>query len=355
MRKKLLALLLTAAMTVGFAGCSGNNAQTDNQSTTTEASQQPEATTTEGEASEATTDETTELPDITVNVGVLAGPTGVGAAKIMNDSKNGETVLNYNFTVEAENSNIVAAVSNGELDIAAIATNVASNLYNKTDGGVQIIALTTLGVLYILENGDSINSIADLEGKTIIAPGQGANPEYVLKHLLQENGVNATVEFMTAEEVIAKMNNGEADVCMLPVPAATALQMKNENVRTALDLTAEWNALNSGSQLTMGAVIVRTEFAEQYPEVVKQFLEEYTSSIEYVKTNIDEASQLVADFGITANAQIAANAIPQCNLVAITGAEAIKSAIAGYYDVLYAADPASVGGAIPGEDFYFAG
>ena len=354
MKKKILALLLTAAMTVGFAGCSGNNAQADNESTTTEASDQSEATTTEDE-SEATTDEASELPDITVNVGVLSGPTGVGAAKLMNDSKNGETVLNYNFTVETENSNIVAAVSNGELDIAAIATNVAANLYNKTDGGVQIIALNTLGVLYILENGDEINSIADLEGKTIVAPGQGANPEYVIKHLLQENGVNATVEFMTADEVIAKMNNGEATVCMLPVPAATALQMKNENVRTALDLTAEWDALNSGSQLTMGAVVVRTEFAEQYPEVVKQFLEEYTASIEYVKTNVDESSQLVADFGITANAQIAANAIPQCNLVAITGAEAIKSAIAGYYDVLYAADPASVGGEIPGENFYFAG
>ena len=352
MKKKILALLLTAAMSIGFAGCSSAE---QTEANTTDASAQPEATTTEDEASEATTQETTELPDITVNVGVLSGPTGVGAAKLMNDSKNGETVLNYNFTVETENSNIVAAVSNGELDIAAIATNVASNLYNKTDGGVQIIALNTLGVLYILENGNEINSISDLEGKTIIAPGQGANPEYVIKHLLQENGVNATVEFMTAEEVIAKMNNGAATVCMLPVPAATSLQMKNENIRTALDLTAEWDALNSGSQLTMGAVVVRTEFAQQYPEVGKQFLEEYTASIEDVKTNVDEASQLVADFGITANAQIAAKAIPQCNLVAITGAEAIKSAIAGYYDVLYAADPASVGGAIPGEDFYFAG
>lgn len=350
MKKKIMALLLAAAMTVGFAGC-GSAGQSE---TTTTQAADIEATT-EGEAAEGTTEADTQLPDITINVGVLSGPTGVGAAKLMNDSKNGETVQKYNFTVEAENSNIVAAVSNGELDIAAIATNVAANLYNKTDGNVQIIALNTLGVLYILENGDTINSISDLEGKTIIAPGQGANPEYVLKHLLQENGVNATVEFMTAEEVIAKMNSGEATVCMLPVPAATSLQMKNENVRAALDLTAEWDALNSGSQLTMGAVIVRREFAEQYPEAVEQFLEEYSASIEYVKTNVEEASQLVADFGITANAQIAANAIPQCNLVAITGAEEIKSAIAGYYDVLFAADPASVGGAIPGEDFYFAG
>ena len=352
MKKKILALFLAAAMTMGFAGCNNGGAQTETTTAAPDAEANTEATT---EAATEATTEAEQLPDITINVGVLAGPTGVGAAKLMNDSKNSETAQKYNFTVETENANIVAAVSSGELDIAAIATNVASNLYNKTEGGVQIIALNTLGVLYILENGNTVNSIADLEGKTIIAPGQGANPEYVLRYLLEQNGVNADIQFMTAEEVTAKMVSGEATLCMLPVPAATAVQMKNPDVHSALDLTVEWDKLNNGSTLTMGAVIVRKQFAEEHPEAVKKFLEEYTASIEYVKSNVEDAAQLVADFGITANAQIAAKAIPQCNLVAITGAEEIKAAISGYYEVLFAADPKAVGGKIPGEDFFFAG
>lgn len=357
MKKKLLSLALTLALTLTFTACNGGNG--NGEATTAEETTTAETTaevTTE-ETTEATTEPEATLPDVTVNVAVLSGPTGIGAVKLMQDAANGSAALNYNFTVETDNSNIVAAVSNGEVDIAAVATNVASNLYNKTSGGVKIAAVTAYGVLYFLENGDTINSISDLKGKTIYTTGQGANPEYILNYLLEQNGLkpgeDVTIEFMTAEEVTAKMVSGEAGVCMLPVPAVTAILKKSETARLALSVTDEWNKLDNGSTLTMSACIVRTEFAEQYPEVVNQFLKEYEASINYVKDNPEDISEAVASYGITPNAAIAAAAIPDCNLTFISGADEIKNVISGYFDVLFNADPKAIGGKMPGDDFYF--
>ena len=343
--KKLISLMLAAALCAGLlAGCGTQKQEETAPETTAPVETTPAPT------------ETTSTERETVNLAMLSGPTGVGAAKLLHDNAAGETALDYNVTIASDPANeVVPKLNSGELDIAALSTNLAATLYQKTDGGIKLIALNTLGVLYILENGDTIHSIADLAGKTIYATGQGSNPEYVLNYLLEQNGLipgeDVTIEWKASEELAALMASGEAQVCMLPVPAATAVQMKNEDVRAVLDLTQVWNdTVGAESQLTMGCVAVRTAFLEEHPEAVEAFLEEYAASIDYVKNNPEEAAPMVAEFGITANEQIALKAIPDCNLVCITGGE-IQSSIQSYYEMLYAADPTSIGGAMPDDAF----
>ena len=305
---------------------------------------------------ESAAPEETQVEKETVHLAVLAGPTGVGAAKLLSDNEAGTTANEYEVTVAASPDELTGKLISGELDMAALSTNLAATLYQKSEGKVQLAALNTLGVLYLLENGEEIQSMADLKGKTIYAFGQGANPEYVLRYLLKENGLtmgeDVTVEFKANEEIAAAMASGEATVAMLPVPAATTVLMKNQSVRTALDLTEEWNKVTEDSQLTMGCIVVRTEFAQQHPQAVKAFLEEYAQSVEYMKTHSEEAAELVAQFGITGNAEIAKAAIPQCSLVCITGEE-MRETIQGYYEVLFAAEPSSVGGKLPDDGFYY--
>ncbi len=294
----------------------------------------------------------------TVNFAALKGPSGVGAAKLIADSEAETTANHYVVTLAGDNSEVVAGLSNGSIDIAAMASNVAANLYQKTGGGVQVVAVSGLGVLYLLENGTSVQSMADLKGQTLYATGQGANPEFVLNYLLRENGVEpeeVDLQWRTADEITALMASGEAKLCMLPVPAATGVLMKNPDVREALDLSAEWDDLKNGSRLTMTTLVVRTEFAQEHPQAVADFLEDYRASVNYVNGNPAEAAELVAEYGITPNAKIAEAAIPKCALVCITGVNDIQGAVQGYYEVLWEADPQSIGGGMPDDGFYWAG
>ncbi len=299
-----------------------------------------------------------------VNFAVLTGPTGVGAVSLMEANDAGTTLNSYTVSAVADNSQIRDGLINGDYDIAAVATNVASVVYNKTQGGIQVIALNTLGVLYILERGDTIHSVADLAGKTIYSPGQGANPEYALKYILTQNGLTVStpteeaadadvnIVFDDASVIQTKLASGEIDVAMLPVPAATAVLIQNEDVRSALDMTAEWDALGTGGQLTMGCVAVRAEYARENPEAVKQFLTDYEASINAVKADVDHAAQLCEQYGIVPKAAIAKRAIPDCSLTFISGAD-MRTTLEPYYQVLFDADPASIGGAMPGDDFYW--
>lgn len=304
------------------------------------------------------TAEATPTPEVrqTVNLAMLKGPTGMGAAKLLADNEAGTTANDYQVTIAADPQELLGKLTSGELDISALPTNVAATLYNKTDGDIQIIALNTLGVLYILENGDTVQSMADLAGKTIYAPNKGSNPEYVLNYLLRENGLepgsDVDIQWKTSDEIAALMAGGEAKLCMLPVPAATSVMMQNQEVRPALDLTEEWENVTDAGVLTMGCVVVRTAFAQEHPEAVDAFLEEYAQSIDYVKGDVEQAAQLVAQFEITPKAAIAQAAIPQANLVCITG-DQVRENIQGYYHVLFQADPTSIGGSIPDDAFYY--
>lgn len=344
-RTRISALFLALALLVGLlAGCT----QQPSEPTATPSAQPVESTQPSQEPV------TAERPE--VNLAMLSGPTGMGAAKLMADNTDGLTLNDYIVTVAAQPTDLTGKLTSGELDIAALPTNVAAALYNKTNGAIQMLALNTLGVLYILENGDSIQSIADLAGKTIYATGQGANPEYVLNYLLRENGlepgVDVTIEWKaTGEEVSALMISGEAEIAMLPVPAATSVLMQNSEVRAAIDLNDAWTEAGAQGTMTMGCVVVRTEFAQENPQAVENFLEEYEESITYVSENPEEAAALVVEAGIVPKEPIAKAAIPQANLVCITGEDMLG--IQDYYRVLWDADPASIGGAIPDDAFYY--
>ncbi len=289
---------------------------------------------------------------------VLSGPTGVGAAKLISDQMalpESERLF-ASATVVADNNEINNALINGSADVAAIATNVAANLYAKSDGAIQVLAVNTLGVLYILEKGDSVHSFSDLSGKTIYATGQGANPEYVLNHLLTSNGVDpesVQIEWMTAQEVSAKMVSSESAICMLPVPAATALMLQDETVRQAISLSDAWDELGTGA-LAMGCIVARTDYIEENPDAIQSFLTKYQESISYVSAeeNRQDAAQLVAELQITPSAAVAEAAIPQCNLVYLAGDE-MQETLEQYYQVLYQANPDSIGDSMPYDAFYY--
>ena len=355
--KRKLALFLCAALALtGLTGC-GPKVPPDASA--------PDTPSASGSSSSANTgsgsSDSCRLPRIMV----LSGPTGVGAAKLMADHENisAEAVASGKatpvidtVTVEVDNQAVTNALINGDADIAAIATNVAANLYAKSDGAIQVLAVNTLGVLYILEKGDSIHTMADLQGKTVYATGQGANPEYVLDHLLTENGVDPAavdIQWMTAQEVSAKMASSEQAICMLPVPAATALMVQDSGVRQALSLSDEWGKLDQGP-LPMGCIAARTDYIEANPEGVAAFLQSYQASIQYMSDpeNLEQAAQLAARFQLTPNEKVAAAAIPQCNLTFLAGKE-MRSTLENYYAVLFRADPASIGGGMPYDSFYY--
>ena len=342
--KKLFSLTLALALALGLTACGPKEAP---ETETTP----PAAETTPVAESQAPTSE----PGTEINLGLLNGPTGMGAAKLLSDNDAGETVNHYAVTLGSDPANdILPKLNNGELDIAALPTNVAANLYNKT-GKVQLLALNTLGVLHILENGDTVNSLADLNGKTLYAINQGTNTEYVLDYLLTQNGLDpdtdVDIQWKTSEEVTSLMASGEIDLCMLPVPAATTVLMQNSDVRDAVDLSDAWTESGANGTFTMGCVVVRTEFAQENPQAVQDFLTEYEASINYIKDNPEEGAALIEQYGIVPKAASAQAAIPQANMIFVAGQD-MKS-ISSYYEVLFAADPESIGGSIPDDGFYY--
>lgn len=288
-----------------------------------------------------------------INVGVIKGPTGIGTVELMEKSEKGETEGLYNISVAASADEVNGKIAKGELDIAAVPTNVAPLLYNKDNGAYSVLAVNTLGVLYVLENGNTVNSVQDLSGKTIYMAGQGAVPEYVINYILEKNGIDDTeIVFMTEHtEAAAALADGRADIVILPEPNVTAAMMQNENIRIALDLTEEWKNV-SGNDMAMGCIIVRNDFLKDNKEAVDTFLDEYEDSIEYVNENTAEAAQLVEKYGIMASAKAAEKAIPNCNIVYIDGDE-MENILSDFYGVLYEANPKSIGGTLPGADFYY--
>lgn len=289
-----------------------------------------------------------------IRVITLAGPTGMGMAKLIEDDTNGKAAYDYEFTVASAPDQVSPEVIKGNYDIAAVPVNLASVLYNKTEGKLQVAGINTLGVLYMLENGNTINSVADLKGKTIYATGQGSNPEYVLKYILEKNNIDpekdVTIEFLAEHtELATKLKTNQVAIGMLPEPQVTAATTGSE-VRIALDLTKEWDKV-SDSQMVQGCIIVNNEFASKYPSALAKFLEEYKASVDYVNGNVDEASALIEKAGIIPKAAVAKKAIPNCNICLVTGDE-MKTSVSAMLKVLFDANNASVGGKLPDEKFY---
>ena len=287
-----------------------------------------------------------------VRVAALKGPTGMSVAHMMTENDG-----TYEFTLAAAPAEVNALVISGQVDIASVPINVGSVLYNKTEGGVKALALTTRGMLYLLEKGDTIHSVADLEGKTILYAGQGATPEYVTEYILAANGVSATLETEAEHAAVAsKAIEGLADLVLLPEPQVTNVLMKNPDFRIALDITEEFAAAAKkngfeNAQLSMSVVIARKEFAEAHPDQVAAFMDALKASIAFANENVADAAQEIAALEIIPAAKVAEKALPSCRLVFVSG-EDMQAQAAPLYDILFAANPASVGGQVPDEAFY---
>lgn len=331
--KSLVSLLLALTLALSLTAC-GTQANTEPE--------QPDDTPTPAE----------------VNLYVLSGPTGIGAMNLWAAADAGETQNTYHITMPGANDEVVAAISNGDADIAAVATNLAATLYNKTSGGVTVLAVNTLGVLSLLGNGQEVATIADLAGKTIYAPGQGANPEYILRYVLTGNGLDpdkdVTIQFVgEGSELLTVWQTDPEAIIMAPQPVATSILMQNENAVTLFNMTDEWDKVSGGdSTLMMGCVIVRNEFLQENPGAVALFLQEYAASIEKAQSDVEGTAALCEQYGLIPKAALAKAAIPSCGLTFVTGAE-MKSALNGYLQVMFDADLKSVGGAMPGDDFYY--
>lgn len=372
--KKSILLLITAVMGASLAlgGCSGasgsspsataGQAQTEAPASTEISSQSAEESAAAEEGSTAESASGQEDPELTcqagVRVGSLKGPTSMGLVSLMDTASKGETANVYEFTMAGKADELVGKIANGDLDIALVPANVASVLYNKTQGNVTVLDINTLGVLYVVASDDSITSMADLKGRSIYMTGKGTTPEYVMNYLLKGNGLSTSdvdLQFKSeATEVASLLKEDSSAIGVLPQPFATAACIQNPDLKTVLDLTEQWNLLNkdTGSMLVTGVTLVRSDFLRENQAPVAEFLEEHAQSALFATEHVEEAAELIAAQGIVEKAPIAQKALPYCNIVCLTGQE-MKDALSGYLSTLMEQDPKSIGGQLPGDDFYY--
>lgn len=297
---------------------------------------------------------------VTLRLAALKGPTGMGVVHLggrsLSDTQADEPAGSYDVTLAASADEVTPLLIKGDLDAACVPANLAAVLYQKTKGEIVTLGINTLGVLYMMENGNAVQSMADLAGHTIVAAGKGSTPEYALRYLLRENGldpdVDVTIDWKSEHsECVAALASGAATIALLPQPFVTVAQTKLPDLRQALDLTAEWDALENGSALLTGVVVARKDFVEAHPQATATFLSDYAASVEWVNANTAQAAGEIGELGIV-DAAVAEKALPACNIVCITGSE-MKEKLSGYLEVLYDQAPESVGGKLPGDDFYY--
>lgn len=347
MFKKLMSAVAAAALCVSLAACGA----TATSKAAAEATATPAPAVTEAPAEETASAETA---DGTLRVAGLKGPTTMGLVNLMA----GEDAADYDFEMYGKADEIVPQLVKGELDAAAVPANLAATLYQKTNGAIEVACINTLGVLYVVENGETVNSVEDLKGKTIVTTGKGTTPEYVLRYILTENGVDpdndVTLDFYSeATEALAQLQAGTSTIAMLPQPFVTSALAQVEGLRVALDMNEEWEKV-AGSKLVTGVLVARKDAVEADPARFAAFMDGYKSSVEAANTDLENTAALCEQYGIVAKAALAQKALPNCNIVFETGDE-MKTDLETYFNVLYAADPTSVGGQLPADDFYYAG
>lgn len=316
MKKKILACLLALTTILSLAGCSSN------------------------------------AEKATINIASMKGPTSIGLAKLYDRSDNKETDNEYNYRIYGAADEITAGLIKGDIDIAALPCNVAATLYQKTEGEILIAGINTLGVLYVVEKGDTINSVTDLQDQTVYSTGQGTTPEYTFNHILSKNNTEAIVAYSSeATEIVSVLTNSETGIAVLPEPYVTIAKNSIPELRVCLDLNEEWAKVTENNTMVTGVIVVRKEFAEQNPNAMKAFLKEYENSVKYVTDNTSDTAALLEDLDIM-KANIAKEAIPNCNVVLITGDE-MENKVTSYLNVLYEANPQSVGGAKPESGMFY--
>ena len=380
--KKWIAMILVAVVMLGLMTACGNTEEvSENQPTpttavssadkekqdaaVTEAAKQDAAVTEAAKQDEVKPEDKEEEPaenvapaqKTDISVAVMKGPTAIGMVKLMEESEAGNAANNYSFTIAGTADEISPLLIKGELQMAAVPCNLASVLYNKTEGKIQMLAINTLGVLYIVETGDTIQSVADLKGKTIFSTGKGTTPEYTLRYLLSAAGLDpdkdVTIEFKSeATEIAALLTDADDAVAMLPQPYVTTVMMNNDRVRIALDVTKEWESLTNGdSSVVTGVIVAQKSFVEENKAAVDAFLAEYAESTLYANEQTESAAELVEKYGIF-KAAVAKKAIPYCNIVCIQGSD-METKAGAYLNTLYEQAPNAVGGKLPAADFYY--
>ena len=370
MKKKIVAVMMSIALGMAFlTGCGGavkepgsaeepaDERQDDAEEPADERQDDAmESADERQDDAEESVDDGAQTMDI--RIGSLKGPTSMGLVYLMNRAEAGDAEGSYDFTMAAAADELLPGMVSGEFDIVLVPANVASVLYNKTKGGVAVIDINTLGVLYMVSGDDSVHSMEDLRGRTVCLTGKGTTPDYCLQYLLAENGLTTddiTLEYKSeATEVAAVLSENPDLIGILPQPFVTAACMQNEALSVVMDLTEEWTKVQGegGSSLVTGVTVVRKDFLSENPEAVGKFLEEHETSAAYANENVEAAARLVASYGIIEKAPVAEKAMPYCNITFIDGEE-MKEALSGYLEVLFEQDAASVGGSLPGEDFYY--
>jgi NitT/TauT family transport system substrate-binding protein len=357
----LLLFILTVVTACAESTDNGQNQTTDNNTVTPQVTSAPdngEGTTDITDIPGNAADNASQTQDKTsISIAALKGPTAIGMVKLMEDAKTGTAANDYTFTIAGTADEVTAGLVKGDIDIAAVPCNLASVLYNNTQGKINLAGINTLGVLYIVETGDTIHTVEDLKGKTIYSTGLGTTPQYTLNYLLKAHGIDpekdVTIEYKTeATEVAAVLNKTDNAIAMLPQPYVTTVMMSNDKVRIALDVAQEWEAVSTDkSSVVTGVVVVNKDFLTNNKAAFDAFMNEYSESVNYVNNNIDEASTLVEKFDIFKAAPIK-KAIPYCNIVLIQGDE-MKEKVEGYLSVLFEQNPKAVGGKLPEADFYY--
>ena len=353
--KKLLSAALAAAMVLSLAACGKKDqpAQSGSQSTSQSTSQ-------------SASSQQADFSDVTIRAAAMNGPTGMGMALLADRAQNNELAYQCSVTFSGSPDDVRASLLSGELDIAAVPVNMAAALYNmtggesllydKSGGEILTVAANTLGVLYIVEKGDTVQSMADLAGKKILAAGQGSTPEYVINYLLEKNGLTDSVEVEYVSEhaeAVTQMAAGNADLILVPEPFVTTALSKVEGARVALNLTQEW-AKVSDADMVMGCLVVSKTFAQEHPDALNAFMDDYAASADYCTGHTAETAALIEKFGIMGSAALAEKAIPNCNIVCVTGQE-MADMVTGMLTVLFDANPKSVGGSLPGEEMFYLG
>lgn len=348
--KRIISVFTALALCVSLAAC-GTTAASSAADAAPEAASSAAASP-EAAAPQEETPASPETAGAALRIAGLKGPTTMGLVNLMSSADG----ANYEFTMYGAADEIVPLLVKGELDAAAVPANLAATLYQKTEGAVEVACVNTLGVLYILENGETIQSVADLKGQTIVTTGKGTTPEYVLRYVLSQNGIDpdadVTIEYCSeATEALSQVQAGMASIAMLPQPFVTSALSQVEGLRVALDMNEEWEAV-AGSQLVTGVLVARKDAVEADPAAFEAFLDGYAASVEAANTDLEGTAALCEQYGIVAKAALAQKALPACNIVFETGEE-MKTDLVNYFQVLFDADPASVGGALPADDFYY--
>lgn len=326
--KRIVSLVLATILTVSFAGCAKKK-----ESQATDSNERP-----------------------VIRIGGLKGPTSMGMVKMLDDSEQGKTALDYQFMMAASADELTPKLLQGDLDILAVPANLGAVLANKSNGGVKMAAVNMLGAVYVVEKGgNEIQSLTDLKDQTIYATGKGSTPEYVLQFLLSQYGLDIEKDVNVIwksepTETVSAMATEDHAIAMIPQPFVTVAQNQIEDLEVRLDLNEEWDKLGVESKFITAGIVVNAKFADEHPDLVQKFLEEYADSTKYVKENVEDASILIEKYDIV-KAPIAKKALPQCNIVCITGEE-MKQIVNGNFGVLFDMNPASVGGTLPGDDFY---